>query len=167
MTGFNHSQYLDKTWSLKCLECDIPASLSIEKGIFTVTCNTCGKTGHPADKIDINLKALSKAYNRFLMGNDNVGCPCLSTALSKIIGGVVTVGTFNDDPHCWVVHENRIYDLNNKIGRRIYLIISDIDDAIYNANNQTVTEFHEELGLSSATFEKWTKEFQKSMQEEK
>ncbi len=115
----------------------------------------------------INLKRLTKEYNRFLMGNENVGCPMLATALSKVIGGKAIVGFFDKQPHCWVRHENhrRLYDLNNLVGQIICLIISDIDDISYKNTKKIPKDFALELGISNLQFDAWVIRFQKAIQE--
>ncbi len=116
----------------------------------------------------INLKRLTKEYNRFLMGNENIGCPMLATALSKIIGGKPTVGYFDKQPHCWVRHNKhkRIYDLNNLVGQIVCLIVSDIDDVSYKNTTTKPRDFAFELGLRyDSNFNKWVTRFQKAMQE--
>ena len=115
--------------------------------------------------IEINLKKLTKEYNSFLMGNENVGCPMLATALSKLIGGKPTVGKFDKDPHCWIRHnENkRIYDLNNLIGQVVCLIISDIDDKAYKKTNKSPINFALKLGIDNKNFYKWVNRFKEAM----
>lgn len=113
----------------------------------------------------INLKELTKVYNHFLMGNGNVGCPMLATALSELIGGKPTVGKFDKDPHCWIEQKytKKIYDLNNLIGQIVCLILSDIDDKAYKKSNKKPIDFALELGINNNQFHKWRLKFKTAM----
>jgi hypothetical protein len=114
---------------------------------------------------EVNLKKLRVEYLRFLESNENVGCPMLSTALAKLIGGRACTGRFDGDRHCWVETKTYRADLNNLLGEDIFLILSEPGAESYEGTTEYTTplDMALDLGLMKRQFEKWTERFEIAM----
>ena len=110
---------------------------------------------------DINMKALSEKYLEFLRTRENIGCPMLAQALAELIDGAVYVGLFDDNPHCWVVKDSVIYDLNNLIGDSLFLMISTSEK--YKPLARDPMQIAMSLGFSKRSFNKWKNKFKVAM----